>query len=89
MADVPICFSAKATKSFFFKWSIKSSRRFRSYSFSFPLSVFIINLLSFEKKKNDPLLPAPYPDLKMASMFFSRFSDYMKSSGAKPSIFII
>jgi len=51
--------------SFPFKCTIKSSSISIKINLSLPLSVFMTYLLSAEKKKNEALLPEPYPELKM------------------------
>jgi len=58
-------------------------------SFSLPLSVLIMNLLSFEKKKNEPDYPDPSPALKTIFLFSLMESDYLISLISIPSIYII
>lgn len=49
------------------------------------LRVLIRNLLSKEKKKNEPLLPQPWPALKTIDLFDSSEREYFISSGEMPS----
>ena len=44
----------------------------------------MINYLSAEKKKNEPLAPAPSPTLKTMSRLFFGFSDWMSTSDVTP-----
>ena len=61
----------------------------RRTSFSVPLIVFIMYLLSDEKKKNEPLFPAPCPDLKILWTFEAMSSEFWISFVESPSSFKI
>jgi len=52
-----------------FKYVKNGFRNFKSISFSWPFRVLIINLLSDEKKKKEPLAPAPCPALNTFFLF--------------------
>ena len=62
---------------------------FSNICFSWPLKVLMIYLLSAEKKKNDPLLPDPYPELKMFLTFCLISRDLTMSAGLILSKFMI
>ena len=70
-------------------WTKYSSRMWSISFFSGSINVLIKNLLSWEKKKNWPLAPAPYPDLNTWSMLACRDNDSSKSDGLMPSNFKI
>lgn len=57
------------------RYLMKSSSKLRITCFSLPWRVLITNRLSLEKKKKEPLIPAPSPALKMFFWFFSRSND--------------
>ena len=44
-----------------------------------------MNFLSTEKKKNEPLDPAPWPALNTLSLFFSIFREYSIFYGEMPA----
>jgi len=49
----------------------------------------MMNFLSLEKKKNDPLAPAPWPALKTFLLFFLGSKDLRISRGVTPDSSII
>ena len=59
------------------------------FDFSFPLNVFTISLLSYEKKKKDPLFPAPCPALKTLFLLNDGFKESFISLEVIPSNFMI
>lgn len=61
--------------SFFLKCYTKSGRILSMISSSLVLIVLIINFLSNEWKKNEPLFPTPLPAFRMLLKFYFRLSD--------------
>ena len=68
---------------------MRSSSILKRSGFSVPRIVLMMYLLSLEKKKNDPLLPAPCPDLKILWTFEAISNDFYTSKGVNLSRSII
>ena len=69
---------ASNESSFELKYCLNAGNLSKYKSNSSWVIVFIINFLSCEKKKNDPLLPAPSPDLKTESLLNFGLSEAWK-----------
>lgn len=56
-----------------------------SFFFSEPRIVFIMNLLSHENMKKEPLIPWPSPALNTLDLFLASIRDFWMSLGDTPA----